>query len=254
VILAEAATLPKTAADPAWQTAPQYVAKLIAQDLVEPRLIKLSTPEVRVRALTDGNEMAFRLEWNDETKNDLPRLSMFMDACAIQVPAKIEPTLPAPQMGEPGRPVEIVMWNAAWQAIVDGRGDTIKDIYPRASIDHYPFQAKSLEQGSPEQRAMADRYAPARALRNMMTGPRDTPVQELVAEGPGTLVPREATGSTGHGERTADGWAVVIRRKLSAGLSAQTGSQIAFAVWEAGHEEVGARKMRTGWIPLVMQK
>ena len=47
-------------------------------------------------------------------------------------PAAIEnePTVPAPQMGEAGRSVEITYWSAAWQAIVDGRGDTIQDVYP----------------------------------------------------------------------------------------------------------------------------
>jgi len=34
------------------------------------------------------------------------------------------------------------------------------------------------------------------------------------------------------------------------GLTPKTPSQIAFAVWEGGAQEVGARKMRTGWIPL----
>jgi hypothetical protein len=171
----------------------------------------------------------------------------------VQIPAKTEPTIPAPQMGEPGRPVEIVMWNAAWQAVVDGRGDSIRDLYPRASIDHYPFEAASLEKGSAAQGEMAARYAPARSLGNTMAGPRTTPVQDLMAEGPGTLAPRTPSASTGKGVRTNDGWAVVIRRPFPEGVSERTGTQIAFAVWDGAHEEVGARKMRTGWIPVVLK-
>ena len=101
---------------------------------------------------------------------------------------------------------------------------------------------------------MAARYAPARTLGNAMAGPRDRPVQDLVAEGPGTLAPRPSGDSNGRGQRTPDGWAVVIRCKLPDGLSPQNGSQIAFAIWEGGRQEVGARKMRTGWIPLVWKE
>ena len=156
-------------------------------------------------------------------------------------------------MGEKGRPVEITFWNAAWQATVDGRGDSLRDLYPNAAVDHYPFQAKPLEKDPAAQREMAVRYAPARALGNRMAGPRDKPVQDLVAEGPGTLSPAPSSDSTGRGQRTPTGWSVVIARRLPAGLSPAAGSQIAFAVWQGAQEEVGARKMRTGWINLTMR-
>ena len=91
------------------------------------------------------------------------------------------------------------------------------------------------------------------ALHNTMAGPRKTPVQDLLAEGPGTLTPATDAGSTGQGQRTPDGWVVIIKCRLPAGVSANTGTQIAFAVWQGGKEEVGARKMRTGWIPLTLQ-
>ncbi len=113
----------------------------------------------------------------------------FTDACAVQLPAKVEADLPAPQMGEDGRAVEIVYWSASWQASVNGRPDNIQAMYPRAAVDHYPFQAPSLKEGSVEQQEMANRYAPAHALGNNMAGPRTQPVQDLIAEGPGTLRP-----------------------------------------------------------------
>jgi hypothetical protein len=155
-------------------------------------------------------------------------------------------------MGEPGRTVEITYWNAGWQAIVNGRGDSIKDIFPNAQIDYYPFQATSLAKDPAAQSAMAARYAPARALGNNMAGPRTSPVQDLIAEGPGTIAPAKATTSKGSGQRTASGWAVVIARRLPDGLNAQSRTQVAFAVWQGEEQEVGARKMRTGWIPLAI--
>ena len=242
VILTSAATLPATPEDAAWQNAPEYVAKLQLQDLVEPRLLKPSTAEVRVRALAAGNEVAFRLEWLDATKNDTPGPAKFSDGCAVQFPAKADPTVPAPQMGEPGKPVEITFWNANWQAIVDGRADEINALYPNAAIDGYPFKAASLEKDA--QTEMATRYAPARALGNNRGGVRTSAVDDYIAEGPGTISPNMAAASKGTGKRTSNGWAVVITRHLP------ESRQVAFAVWEGAQDEVGARKMRTGWIPV----
>jgi hypothetical protein len=253
VELIPAAAILSDPADPAWTAAPEFVAPLLPQDLVEPRKLQPSTAEVRVRAISDGKQMAFRLEWTDDSSDDRPGPAEFSDACAVQLPARIEPTLPAPQMGEKGHPVEITFWTAAWQATVDGRSDSIQALYPNASVDHYPFQAKPLEKDPRGQQEMATRYAPALALGNRMAGPRPTPVQDLIAEGPGTLTPAAAAESTGRGQRTATGWSVVIARRLPAGLSPATGSQIALAVWEGTREEVGARKMRTGWINLTMR-
>lgn len=253
VLVAACTAVPETPDDPAWDAVPEYVAKLIAQDLVEPRLLKLSTPEIRVRAVSNGSRMAFRLTWADAAKDGLPGPAQFVDACAVQLPRVIEATVPAPQMGEAGRPVDIVLWNAAWQATVDGRGDAIRDLQPRAAVDHYPFEAASLQPDSAAQREMATRFAPARAVGNTMAGPRKTPVQDLIAEGPGTLSPVPDGHSTGAGRRTDIGWSVVIVRDVPTGLTPQGGSQVAFAVWEGLHEEVGARKMRTAWIPLMFE-
>ena len=88
-------------------------------------------------------------------------------------------------MGETKRPVEITFWRADWQASVNGRKDDLQALYPNTTMDHYPFNAKPLAPGSPEQKQMAMRYAPAEAMGNRRVGPRESPVEELVAEGPG---------------------------------------------------------------------
>ena len=242
--------------DAAWAALPVHVAPLVPQDQVEPRLLKATTPEVRVRAMHDGTAVAFLLEWADATKNDRPGPALFTDACAVQVPATPPARdLPAPQMGEKGRGVEITYWRASWQAVVDGRGDTLRDLYPNATVDHYPFEAESLAKGSPEQKEAALRYAPARSLGNAMAGPRQKPVEDLVAEGPGTLAPGAAAAkdSNGKGVRTPTGWAVVLSRRLPTGVTAPGRSQVAFAVWEGSDDEAGARKMRTVWIPFNLE-
>lgn len=245
--------VPATIEDPAWGEAPVHPARLIPQDMVEPRLLTPSTLRVNVQAVTDGQKVAFRLQWQDPTVNNLPGPARFTDACAVQFPAKAERDVPAPQMGEEGRPVEITYWSASWQATVDGRPDTIRSIYPRASVDHYPFEAPSLKATPQEQEAMAKRYAPARELGNGMAGPRKQPVQDLIAEGPGTLRPAGHSMSVGSGKRTGTGWSVLIARPLPEGGRPVSRSQVAFAVWEGSRQEVGSRKMRTAWIPLAVE-
>ena len=236
-----------------WDAVSLHASKMILQDLVEPRLLEPSTSEVMVKAITNGSEIALRLEWLDESQSDMPGPRHFIDGCAVQLPSKADPNVPAPQMGEVGKTVEISYWRADWQAIVEGRADNINALYPNASIDHYPAEAKPLENNPKAQAETAARYAPARALGSRRSGPREQPVEDLIAEGPSTLSPAPNSFSKGKGVKTPKGWAVVISRPMPAGFSAAMPSQIAFAVWEGSHIEVGARKMRTGWVPLILK-
>lgn len=254
VVALRTGKLPAGPGDRVWASAPEYTAKLLLQDLVDPRLMKPSTQEVRVRALTDGSQLAVRLAWTDAQVNDLPGPGRFLDGCAIQIPRTIEPNPPDPQMGQAGKIVDIAFWRADWQASVNGRRDTIQSLYPNASVDHYPFDAKPLEQDPAARKEMETRYSPAAASGNRRAGPREFPVEDLVAEGPGTLAPRPEAGSRGAGERTPDGWSVMFVRKAPEGWGPKTRTQIAFAVWEGSANEAGARKMRSGWTPLSLRE
>ncbi len=252
VIVTSAREVPSDPSDAAWEKAPEYTAALVMQDLVEPRQLTATTPSVRVRAIGNGTETAFRLEWDDTTPDDLPNAARFCDACAVQFPQKAQANVPAPQMGEAGRAVEIAYWNASRQAVADGRGQSIKDLYPNASVDHYPFEAKPLEKTPTSQAAMTERYAPARAIWNLVANVTSAPVQDLIAEGPGTLAPASSATSRGKGVRIPNSWAVVIIRTTPIACAPPGRTNIALAVWDGAHEEVGARKMRTGWIPAVL--
>ncbi len=250
-VVAVPAATPEDPQDRAWNSAPEHVATLLLQDLVEPRLMTPSTTQLRVRALTDGATIAFRLQWTDATEDAQAEPGRHVDACAVQIPLQVGGQPPAPQMGELGSGVEIVYWRADWQAWADGRQDDIRSIYPHAAVDHYPFQAPPLASKPDAQREMAMRFAPPEFLATRRLGPRKSPVEDLMAEGPGSLSPAKQNTSTGKGIRTKDGWLVVLKRRLPHGLAAGSRTQVAFAVWEGSHGEVGARKMRTGWIPLL---
>lgn len=252
VVAVHRAPLPDDPLDPAWNAAPVHATALLLQDMVEPRLLEASTPEARVRALTDGGRIAFRLDWDDPSGDDLPGVDRFTDACAVQLPAAAGADVPSPLMGEAGRTVEITYWRASWQAMVDGRGDSIEVLYPNATVDHYPFQAGPLAKDPAAAEQMAALYAPARSLGRAMAGPRTRPVEDLVAEGPGTLSPAAEAVSEGRGERTATGWAVVLTRPIPAALR-DGRTQVAVAVWQGAEREAGSRKMRSGWIPLSIE-
>jgi len=254
VLVTRRATLPADPADTAWNdVAPTRVA-LVPQDMVEPRQLQVTTSEVFARAVSDGSRIAFRLEWADASRDDMVKPAQFTDACAVQLPRDAAADVPAPQMGESGRQVEITYWRASWQAMVDGRPDSIKALYPGATVDHYPSEAAPLEKDPAAQQAMALRYAPARAAGNEAAGQRDRAVEDLVAEGPGSLTPAPTQDSSGRGVRTASGWAVVLVRHLPASLAAGRRTQTAFAIWDGGHGEVGARKMRSGWVPIALEE
>ncbi|MBI2921248.1 MAG: hypothetical protein HYY18_09220 [Planctomycetes bacterium] len=249
---AHAATLPTNADDGAWGAAAEMKAPLVLQDMVDPRKMEVGIAEVRVKALTDGKRIAFRMEWDDPTADDLRVPARFSDACAVQLPATASPDSPAPQMGEPGRPVTITFWTASTQAILDGRPLDLKTLYPNSKIDHYPAEAAALDKDPAGREQMEKMYSPAHALGNTESTKPAKAVQDLVSEGPGTLKPAAATESEGRGRRTPKGWQVVITRALPAGLAPGARSLVAFAVWNGASDDTGARKMRTIWIPLAM--
>ncbi len=252
VFAAHTAQLQVLPDDSVWAHVPVHPAPLILQDLVEPRKMQPGISEVRVQALTDGRAIAFRLRWSDATRDDVRAPARFSDACAVQLPAATQADLPAPQMGESGRAVELTYWSAAAQAQVDGRPDDITALYPNAKIDHYPFNAPALAKDPKAQAELARAYAPARAAGNP-TLDTASAVQDLVALGPGTIAPAPKAVSTGAGVRGKDGWAVVVQRPLPEGLAPGGASQVAFAVWNGSESDAGARKMRTGWIPLRLE-
>jgi hypothetical protein len=246
-----AGDLPRT--DPgaaAWRDAPELVTKLLLQDVTEPRLRAATTDTVSVRALTDGEWLAVRVEWADDHDDTLGASGRFSDAAAIQLPAVASADLPDPAMGEPAGRVLIRYWRAAWQE----EGDPVERLRPNATTDHYPYEAAAA--GSRE--GMERSYAPAKAVGNPIARPPGgSPVQALVAEGYGTLSPDPEGRAEGRG-RFADGrWAVVIAVPLGATeadpLRAGGRTRVAFAVWDGDAGHVGSRKMRTAWVPLAIE-
>jgi hypothetical protein len=243
-------------ASPVWDRAPEHPAALMVQDVTEPRLTKPGVGLVRVRAVHDGTTVVFRLQWDDPTRDIIPESGRSSDAVAIQFAVPPGADVPNAAMGEAGKAVEICYWKAVWQDDAERAKsgvDRIAALYPHAAVDPYPFA-----QNPSARDEMAKRYAPAMAAGNPITDrPQSGPVQEMLAEGFGTSsVPHEQK-ATGRGVWTQNAWAVTIARPLKEGdgrnnLEVGKKTYVAFAVWDGAERQTGSRKMRSGWIPLLL--
>lgn len=248
----------------AWHNVPEYPASLMVQDVTEPRLREPGVTLMRVRALHDGTSVAFRLEWDDSQKDLIPESGRSSDAVAIQFPSVSGSDLPDAAMGQAGKSVRIWYWKAVWQdddewARFGGAADRIARLYPRASVDHYPFQAAPVLGDAVVSSEMARRYAPARATDNPITvRPEGGTVQVLAAEGFGTTTPTSSQAGSAVGRWLEGRWATVIARPINAGedlapLTPGVRTYIAVAVWDGAGRHTGSRKMRSGWIPLMLE-
>jgi hypothetical protein len=228
----------------------------MVQDVTEPRLTEPGVDLVNVRAMHDGTNVVFRLEWADATSDLIPDVGRGSDAVAIQLPLQPGSDVPDAAMGEKGKGVEIAYWKAVWEddaARAASGKDRIAALHPNATIDHYPPQA-----GGASQDEMERRYAPAHAAGNPMMTARNGAVQEIVAEGFGSATPISSQKASGHGIWINGRWLTTITRPLnegpgSANLQPGQKTYIAFAVWDGAARHTGARKMRSGWIPLVLE-
>ena len=88
---------------------------------------------------------------------------------------------------------------------------------------------------------------------------RTTPVEELTAEGWGTLTHQDQSATTGKGAWKDGRWAVVFTRPLTTDdeLDYQFGGdmpqQVSFAVWDGSAGNVGGRKQWCNWIGFEVQ-
>jgi len=92
-----------------WDQAKEATIPLSSQQIYQPG--GGTTRSVRVRTLEDGQTIAFRVSWDDDTRNDTSGNTP-SDAAAIQLP--MDPThLPYQCMGQSTNRVNIWQWKAA---------------------------------------------------------------------------------------------------------------------------------------------
>jgi hypothetical protein len=243
---------PVPSEDPAsssWKAAQPIRVAVLPQQLVPPTLHEASLDSLTVRALHNGRELAFLLEWRDADRDDLDGIARFRDAVAVQLPARSATTPPSITMGAPRNPVHILQWRATWQRDVDGESVTgLDELYPRAVRDLTPEELLGRRAAAP--------YYPGRAVGNPLSAAtRSSPVEEIVAEGFGSVTALPAQRARGKGVHGNDRWRValgLLMRRGAAGDPILAGSSwpVAFAVWLGSRGNRGARKHFASWITL----
>jgi DMSO reductase family type II enzyme heme b subunit len=235
----------------AWRDAQRVRVPLAPQQLVQPYLNKGGVGELIVRALHDGTELALLLEWDDGVVDDLDGIRRYHDAVAVQLPARAGPA-PALTMGAPGYPVHILQWRATWQRDIDSGGATgVDQIYPEVVHDVMPDDVLPPE--------TAQLYWVGRQAGNPLSlQTRTTPVEEIVAEGFGSVTHLSQQTARGHGNHDGDGWKVALsvpaaRPGVGGPLAAGSSWPIAFAVWLGSEENRGGRKHISEWQTLTLE-
>lgn len=243
-------TIPLDPEDRTWTRLAKWPVPMLLQNLATPFAPELVVPEISVRALHNGEQIAFHIEWEDAGEDAIDAMARFRDAVAVQLP--VDPAASAAvTMGATNQPVHIMQWRAAWQADVDLGRRGVKDAFPNMYHDAPPEALMGEE--------AARQFYPAVVAGNPMARrDRTSPVDDLIAVGFGSLTTHEAQTANGRGVFTGKGWRVVITTPLQPGadktqLSPGITTSIAFAVWNGGSGNRGARKQWANWSPLEIE-
>lgn len=221
-------------ADPAWSAAPEVTYTLQGQLIAAP-VGGGSISKLSVRAVHDGEEVAFRLAWSDPSADRGVGVDTFRDAVAIGFPVGRPETAPSPFMGDEEHPVVIWQWAADFDANAEGRS-RFSDRYPHSEgVWIFPQDL---------------------SVRRQVRGWRGAdPVIEYVARGFGTLLPRHATNVEGTSDYKRGQWSVVLRRSLTTAneedpaFTPGQSTPFILAVWNGEKQEVNGRKAVTyAWL------
>jgi DMSO reductase family type II enzyme heme b subunit len=236
----------------AWRDAPRARVELLPQQIVQPHLEKAGVAELDVRALHNEVELAFLLEWADEQVDDLDGIRRYHDAAAVQLATRRGPTPPL-TMGGPGAPVHLLQWRATWQRDIDSGGKTgVDQIYPEVVHDVMPDDVL------PEDTAQL--YWVGREAGNPLSkSVRSTPIEEIVAEGFGTVTHLPSQTARGIGVHEGGRWRVVVavptaRAGVGEALAPGTSWPVSFAVWLGSQDNRGGRKHIAEWHTLVIEE
>ncbi|MEW6247609.1 MAG: ethylbenzene dehydrogenase-related protein [Nitrospirota bacterium] len=220
--------IPTAPEDPAWNKIPPMTLPLSGQIITRPVWPEPTARALVVRSVHNGKDIAFLLEWQDNTKNDRLTPGTFRDGVAVGLPLGDAPAFFC--MGQLDHYINIWHWKADWQSDIDRRA------------------ARAAEKQSGEVR------------RFEVIPRRVSSVEDLIGGGFSTLTTKEKQGRVQGKATWKDGvWHVVIRRPLSteeqeneAKLIPGRMQAIAFAVWNGENKERNGQKAVAPWFQLAI--
>lgn len=241
--------------DLVWHDTNSIIVPVEAQMITNPMLDYPTITEVRVRAVTDGNRIAWLLSWESDKPATATDTGRFSDGVAVQFPLAEHASY---MMGGPGSPVQMLHWRAQWQKDVDEGFQDVYALYPNFWSCGYWF----ADNDNVPQRVPASFSDPrshqwfiARQAGNPMADfDRVDPVDELIAEGFGSLTHVSDGTSTGRGVWRDGRWHVALVRpilddELSKQFRPGASSEFGVAVWDGEAGNVGGRKHYSFWVP-----
>jgi DMSO reductase family type II enzyme heme b subunit len=260
IVARHVAALPVDSDADAWRLAPVSRIRLMPLWWRDDAVVA-----VQVQSLHDGKNMAFRLEWEDPTRNtDAGKVEAFRDAVALQlVQGPDEPFL---GMGSSGAPIDLWMWDAD-----RGRSENeLEHINPRIVVDVYPLTESAVDSAEYARQGtktsdQSDVVLPAKAVGNQFSHANMQPSggSSLTAAGPGTATFRLPKSQlvTASGRWNQGRWTVVMRRVLEVrfadgGVSLAAGQRasVALAVWEGTHRDRNGQKQVSIWQDLLLER
>jgi DMSO reductase family type II enzyme heme b subunit len=218
--------------------------------------------ELQVQAAHDGETLAIRLSWRDESENrHATQTQSFEDAVAVELyRGDAEPFV---GMGGPKSPVDVWFWDADRQT-----QSVVENTYPNTVVDIYPFSEKLVDTASfnrpgTKTADQPDISLPARASGNpIVPKGAESGASSLTGAGPGTATFRipQSRLVTAQGQYIDNRWDVVMTRSLSVeseseGVSLEPGTRasIAFAIWDGSQRDRDGKKLVTIWNDLDLE-
>lgn len=220
--------LPMGPEDAAWTKTSPMTLPLSGQVITRPVWPEPTARALTVRSLHNGAEIAFLLEWQDNTKNDRLTPGTFRDGVAIGLPLGDAPAFFC--MGQLDHYINIWHWKADWQSDIDRRA------------------AKTSEKARD-------------GVRTFEVIPRRvSSVEDLIGGGFSTLTTKEKQGRVQGKAVWKDGvWHVVMRRPLvseeqenEAKLIPGRVQTVSFAVWNGENKERNGQKAVAPWFQLII--
>jgi hypothetical protein len=262
------------------------------QMITNPMWPNPSTKWVNVKAVTNGKEIAIRLEWTDPTRNDtMLQSQQYKDQAAIMFPVKSGGEEPPFTMGGDGERVNIWQWKATWDKEGAGRNDNsamldMEDQYEfmaMGSGSYYMYEPNgklSMKIGCAQGKTGSKRssckgqgavniskrashldygmgknegvFNPGRATGNILSDAsmRKSAVEDLNAEGFGSLTTQAHQDVSGKGNWNNNRWTVVFKRALKNSDSNDTQftggkAPMAIAIWNGNNKERNGQKAVT---------
>jgi hypothetical protein len=228
-----------------------------------------ATEAVSFKALHNGKNIAFLLEWEDKIVNSqFIRHHDFTDGAALQFYSGEKP--PNFTMGQFDKPVNIWFWRMDRQMDIVSFKD-VESVYKWMTADDYIFETmrypKSMDKSlhmeifpAPKHNRL---YLSGWGAGNILSNPeRGTAVENLLAHQFATLkpLPKDQQTVTGHGAWADGKWSVIFIRSMenkgAEEVQFRPGNFLhtALAAWDGAQEDRDGKKSVTCWQSLLIEK